>query len=304
MSRAADPHAIDARAARRAFSKASGHYDQAAVLQAEVRRLLLERLQMLKLQPRVALDLGCGTGMASKQLQQRHPASLVIAMDAALGMLGQADQQHSFMQRMFGSGFQRVCADAFRLPLRDASVDLVFSNLMLQWCEPPDAVFAEIRRVLKPEGVLLFSSFGPDTLKELRAAWAAVDARTHVNRFIDMHDLGDAMMRAGLSEPVLDVERFTLTYADAMSLMRELKAIGAHNVTAGRRHGLTGRAALKQMSAAYETYRRDGVLPASYEVVCGQAWGNADPRQHLLHEGEVRIPLTQIARRRSGNPHD
>jgi malonyl-CoA O-methyltransferase len=160
-------------------------------------------------------------------------------------------------------------------------------------------VFAELRRVLKPNGVLLFSSFGPDTLRELRNAWAVVDQHTHVNRFIDMHDLGDAMMRAGLAEPVLDIERFTLTYADAMTLMRELKAIGAHNVTAGRRHGLTGRTALKQMLAAYETQRRDGSLPASYEVVYGQAWGNDRPAKHQ-HDlpDEVHVPISKIGRRK------
>jgi malonyl-CoA O-methyltransferase len=166
---------------------------------------------------------------------------------------------------------------------------------MLQWCEPPDAVFAEVRRVLKPQGVFLFASFGPDTLRELREAWASVDQHTHVNRFIDMHDLGDAMIRAGLAEPVLDVERFTLTYPDVMGLMRELKAIGAHNVTAGRPAGLTGRNALKQMTAAYEPCRRDGVLPASYEVVYGQAWGNDQPMRGL--DGEVRIPINKIGRR-------
>ncbi len=295
-----DQHSLDRRAVRRSFSAASGDYDRVAVLQTEVRNQLLERLDILKLNPAVVLDLGCGTGPASKRLQQRYPQAQVIAMDAAVGMLQQAGMQYTLIQKLPGNflqrGFQRVCADAFRLPLQTASVDLVFSNLMLQWCDPPDAVFAEIRRVLKPEGALLFASFGPDTLRELRTAWASVDQHTHVNRFIDMHDLGDAMMRAGLAEPVLDVERFTLTYSDAMGLMRELKAIGAHNVNAGRLHGLTGRRVFKQMLAAYDTQRRDGVLPASYEVVYGQAWGN-DHVPPALH-GEVCIPISKIGRRR------
>lgn len=299
VASATDDHAIDRLAARRSFSAASAGYDRVAVLQTEVRTRLLERLDIVKLTPAVVLDLGCGTGVASQALQQRYPQAQIIAMDAAFGMMQQAAHHHSFVQKLLRKGFARVCADAYRLPFNSASVDLVFSNLMLQWCDPPDAVFAEIRRVLKADGLVLFASFGPDTLRELRQAWAVVDAHTHVNRFIDMHDLGDAMVRAGLAEPVLDVERFTLTYPDVMDLMRELKAIGAHNVTAGRRHGLTGRAALKQMTVAYESQRRDGVLPASYEVVYGQAWGNDQPLDKLSRglDGEVRIPINKIGRR-------
>ena len=293
-----DLYGVDRRAVRRSFSAASKRYDRFAVLQGEVRSRLLERLDLIELAPVNVLDLGCGTGVASQALQRRYPRAQVIAMDAAFGMLQQAGEQHSWISKLLRKRFTRVCADAYRLPFNTASMDLVFSNLMLQWCDPPDAVFAEVRRVLKPGGAFLFASFGPDTLKELRAAWAAVDSHTHVNRFIDMHDIGDAMVRAGLAEPVLDVDRFTLTYPDVMGLMRELKAIGAHNVTVGRRHGLTGRAALKRMTAVYETQRRDNVLPASYEVVYGQAWGNDRPT--ALSErriGEVAIPLSKIGRR-------
>jgi len=296
-----DQHLIDRLAARRSFSAASSEYDRVAVLQSEVRSRLLERLDLIKLTPAVVLDLGCGTGPASRALQQRYPQAHIVAMDAAFGMLQYSAKQRSLLQRVFSKDVSRVCADAFRLPLKTASVDIAFSNLMLQWCDPPDVVFDELRRVLKPDGMLLFSSFGPDTLRELRNAWASVDSHTHVNRFIDMHDLGDAMMRAGLVEPVLDVERFTLTYADVMTLMRELKAIGAHNVTAGRRHSLTGRNALKQMIAAYEAQRRDGSLPASYEVVYGQAWGNDRPLKNPpdLYD-EVRVPISKIGRRQRG----
>lgn len=289
-----DAYTLDRRAMRQAFSRAGAVYDQVAVLQAEVGGRLLERLDLIKLDVNAALDLGCGTAQASQALQARYPQARVIALDAALGMLRHAPQR-GLLTRWLRKSPMRVCADAYRLPLRDASVDVVFSNLMLQWCDPPDAVFAEVRRVLKPQGAFIFSSFGPDTLRELRSAWASVDDYSHVNRFIDMHDLGDAMLRAGLAEPVLDVERFTLTYSDATVLMRELKAIGAHNVNAGRRHALTGRAALQKLRAAYETFRRDDLLPASYEVVCGQAWGNANSRRD--NSGEVRIPIDRIGRR-------
>jgi len=290
-----EPYAIDRRAMRRAFSAASHDYDQFAVLQAEVRGRLLERLQLIQIEPKVILDLGSGTGQASSALHERYPDAQIIAMDAAFGMLQQSSSLQGGFFGLRRKRFECVCADAFKLPFKDACIDMVVSNLMLQWCDPPDEVFAEVRRVLKPQGVFTFSSFGPDTLKELRSAWLAVDDHVHVNRFIDMHDVGDALMRAGLAEPVLDVEHLTLTYQDAMTLMRELKAIGAHNVAVGRRNGLTGRTALKAMLAAYETYRRDGVLPATYEVVYGHAWGNEQRRTAF---DEVRIPLNRIGRRR------
>lgn len=290
----ADAYTLNRLDVRRSFGDAGDQYDAVAVLQKEVRERLLERLALFNFQPAVVLDLGCGTAHSSSVLYKHYPQARIIALDAALGMLQHASKSRSWLGRKL---YQRVCADAYQLPLKANSIDLVFSNLMLQWCDPPDAVFAEIRRVLKADGVFIFSTFGPDTLRELRTAWQGVDDHTHVNRFIDMHDIGDAMMRAGLAEPVLDIERFTLTYSDVMTLMRELKSIGAHNVTQGRRHGLTGKDALKQMIASYELNRDDGVLPATYEVVFGQAWGNQSASS--MSHGEVRIPANQIGRRNS-----
>lgn len=290
---------LDQRAVRRSFSAAGERYDAVAVLQKEVRERLLERLNLFKLQPSVVLDVGCGTAHSSHQLKTQYPSSTVIALDAALGMLQHANASGGWLGSKWfgGKKINCVCADAMQLPLKSASVDLVFSNLMLQWCDPPDKVFSEVRRVLKPDGVFIFSSFGPDTLRELRNAWSKVDSQPHVNTFIDMHDLGDAMMRAGLAEPVLDIERFTLTYPDALSLMRELKAIGAHNVAAHRQRGMTGKSALNQVIAAYEQYRQNEMLPATYEVVYGQAWGNAAPQTLHRLSSEVRIPLSDIGRR-------
>jgi malonyl-CoA O-methyltransferase len=287
---ASDEHDLEDNAVRKSFDAASRTYDRAAVLQTEVRSRLLERLQIVKLDPEVILDLGAGTGHASRTLKNMFPKAQVIALDIALGMLVEARHQRGILRR-----FNRIAADGRKLPLKAQSVDLVFSNLMVQWCDPPDAVFAEVQRVLKPHGLFTFTTLGPDTLKELRAAWAEVDEHTHVNRFTDMHDVGDALMRARFAEPVLDVEPFTLTYADVYGLMRELKAIGAHNATRGRRPGLTGRRALDKMLAAYETFRDDGKLPATYEVVYGHAWGpvqriGATPR-------EAAIPLSAIGRR-------
>jgi malonyl-CoA O-methyltransferase len=168
---------------------------------------------------------------------------------------------------------------------------------MLQWCGAPDAVFCEVQRVLRPGGFFAFSTFGPDTLRELREAWRAADGHTHVNRFIDLHDLGSALGRAGLTEPVLDVERISVDYPDVMTLMRDLKAIGAHNVTAGRSRGLTGRQALRRMTDAYEALRRDGSLPASYEIIYGAAWGGERAPAGPRSRSEARIPVSAIRRR-------
>ena len=291
-SSAAADWRLDRGALRRAFDRASAGYDAAAVLQARVRQELLTRLELVRLAPRVVLDLGCGTGHGAQALKRRFPRATVIALDLAPGMLRETRRRSRWLRRI-----ERVCADACRLPLADASIDLVYSNLMLQWCDPPDPAIAEMRRVLKPEGLVSFSTFGPDTLRELRAAWAAADAGSHVSGFLDMHDLGDALARAGLAEPVLDVERITLTYADVRGLARDLKAIGAHNATVARQRGLTGRARWQAMTQAYEAYRRDGRLPASYEIVYAVAWG-ASTRPHAAHPGgETRIPVSAIGRR-------
>ena len=286
--------ALDVRRVRDSFSQAAGTYDAAAVLQATVRDELLRRLEVLRMEPAVVVDLGAGTGQASIALKRRYPGGRVVAMDIAHGMLLQARKRQTLLRR-----FDRVVADAAALPLGNASVDMLFSSLMLQWCNDPDRVLRECRRVLRPGGVLHFTTLGPDTLVELRQAWQAADpGHAHVNRFIDMHDLGDALVRAGFAEPVLDVERYTLTYDDARSLMRDLKAIGAHNSTAGRARGLTGKSALARMLAAYEGFRRAGKLPATYEVVFAQAWCPTGPiRTKGQPRAETVVPISQIRRR-------
>ncbi len=284
---------LDRPCIRTSFDRASAHYEAAAVLQARVNEELLGRLELFKLQPQVVLDLGAGTGRGAEELKRRFRRALVVALDMAPGMLREAQRRQHFFRR-----FERVCGDAMRLPFADSSVDVVFSCLMLQWCEPLDVVFAEVRRVLKPEGFFAFSTFGPDTLKELRASWAEVDGYNHVNQFVDMHDVGEALVRAGLVEPVLDVDRTQLTYDDTLALMRDLKAIGAHNVTAGRSRGLTGRGRLAHMQSAYEKYRRNGRLPATYEVIYGAAWGAAGRAGAGIAGGEVRISPSEIGRAR------
>jgi malonyl-CoA O-methyltransferase len=288
-----DSFELDKAGVRAAFDRASSTYEPAAVLQAQVAEELLSRLEPFGFEPAVILDLGAGTGRLTAQLKRRHRRSAVIALDLAPGMLREAARHQRFLRR-----FERVCADAARLPLRSASVDIVFSNLMLQWCDPLDDALAEVRRVLKPQGFFLFSTFGPDTLKELRSAWAEADTYSHVNRFLDVHDIGDALVRAALVEPVLDVDRLQLTYSDALSLMRDLKSIGAHNITAGRPRSLTGRARLQRVVDAYEPFRQNGRLPATYEIVYGAAWGPAGRPASPAHAGEVRIPPSRIRRRK------
>jgi malonyl-CoA O-methyltransferase len=283
---------LDARGVRRSFERASASYEAAAVLQARVGEELLERLDFFKFEPDVVIDLGSGTGRATRELKRRYRRAAVVALDIAPGMLREARRHFGLFSR-----FERVCADARRLPFADATVDVVVSNLMLQWCDEPDGALAEIRRVLKPDGFFAFTTFGPDTLMELRAAWAAVDDYTHVNTFIDMHDIGDALGRAGLTEPVLDVARMTLTYPDVLALMRDLKTIGAHNVTAGRPRGLTGRARLRTMETAYEAARSDGRIPATYEVIYGAAWGSSGRAGARPVGGEVHISPSAIRRR-------
>ena len=292
--RNADEFALSSLEVARSFDRAAGSYDAAAVLQKRVRDELVSRLAMVRLAPSVVIDLGCGTGVAAAALRRRFRRTRVLSLDLSPAMLHEAGRRRRPWRRFAG-----ICADAANLPLADGTVDLIFSNLMLQWCGDPEVVFRECARVLRPGGLLTFTSFGPDTLRELRKAWATADQYTHVNRFIDMHDLGDAMLRAGLAEPVMDVERYTLTYPDVRGLMRDLKAIGAHNVNAGRARGLTGRRALERMTAAYESERRDGRLPATYEVVYGQAWALESGLRSSAPAGEIRIPIGRIGRRGS-----
>jgi malonyl-CoA O-methyltransferase len=290
-------NAIERGEVRRAFGRAAATYDAAAELQRRVRDELLSRLDYVKLEPAAVLDLGAGTGHAALALKRRYPASTVVALDLAESMLREARRRQPLFRR-----FQRVCADAAALPLRSGTVDLVYSNLMLQWCDVPDGVFAECRRVLRAGGLLSFTTFGPDTLVELRRAWAeADDGGVHVSRFLDMHDVGDALVRSGFAEPVMDVDRVTLTYAEVRDLMRDLKAIGAHNAASGRRRGLTGKSTFARMVDAYERERRDGRLPATYEVVYGHAWAPATSERRADPPGVVRVPVGRIGRRQPGS---
>ena len=272
-----DIYTLDKARVRTSFDRAAMTYDAAAILQTEVRQRMFERLALVKLDPQRILDAGCGTGRGSQMLLARYPKSQVLSMDFAMGMLKLTQTSTGGLKQVLKSmlGMQQhnlLCADIESLPIADASMGLVWSNLAVQWCNDLDKTLSEMHRVLQPEGLLMFSTFGPDTLKELRAATNADPNHVHVSRFIDMHDIGDALVRAGFSAPVLDVEHFELTYDDVKSVMRDLKAIGAHNAAQGRNRGLQGRGFLQKIIENYEGYRIAGKLPATYEVVYAHAW--------------------------------
>jgi malonyl-CoA O-methyltransferase len=288
--------ALDRRALARSFDRAGAGYDAAAQLQQRVRAELLERLQYFVLDPQCILDLGAGTCQGSLALHRRFARARVIALDIAPGML-RASPRPGWPRRRF----ERVCADAYALPLASRSVDLVYSNLMLQWCDRPELVFRELARVLKPGAPFVFTSFGPDTLKQLRLAWESVDQGIHVSQFPDMPQLGAALMHAGLAEPVMDVEPHQLLYPDARALMRELQCIGARNAASGRARGLTGRDRLQRMIAAYEQWRTPAGLPATFEVIFGAAFGPAAElggRGDVASAGGYAVPLASLRRSR------
>jgi malonyl-CoA O-methyltransferase len=264
-----DNYRLDKARVRASFNRAADSYDAAAVLQKQVREEMLSRLDLVKLAPQAILDAGCGTGHGSFGLQKRFKSAQIISLDIAPGMLQQTRLQRPLWQKILGKN-NLVCADIESLPIASNSMGLVWSNLALQWCNDLDSALTEVARALQPNGLFMFSTFGPDTLKELRAATS--NGHTHVSRFIDMHDIGDALTRAGFNAPVLDVEHYTLTYDDAKSVMKDLKSIGAHNATNGRARGLQGKGFLQNLTQNYEQFRTQGKLPATFEVIYGHAW--------------------------------
>lgn len=265
-SAAALSNALDKRRVRARFEAAAGSYDTAAVLQRTVADRLVERLDVVRKRPASILDAGCGTGYCTRALARRYPRARVVGADLAWRMASIARRGAGWLAR---SRF--VTADAEGLPFADAAFELVLSNFMLPWCRPA-TVFAEMLRVLQPDGLFVFTTLGPDTLQELRGAWQHADPGAEEHAFLDMHDVGDALVRAGFIEPVMDVERITLTYPDLRALFDDLKALGARGVTARNARGLIGKERFARFRDAYEAMRRDGRLPATCEVVYGHAW--------------------------------
>ena len=286
---------FDRRRLRHSFGRAAAGYAEVAVLQREVESRLLEQLEVLgEKRPLRVLDVGSGPGRASGAIKGRWPKSEVIALDLALPMLRQVGRHTRFWRPV-----KRLCADASHLPLADGSVDLLFSSLCLQWVQDLPAALAEFRRVLRPGGLLLFSTFGPDTLVELREAYLeAGERQPPLSPFAAIQQVGDALMAAGFRNPVVQRELFTLTYPDVMTLLRELRAIGAGDARVHRPRGLGGRGRQRAMVAAYESRREEGRLPSTWEVLTAMAWAPeaGAPRR----EGESDIatfPADRIPRR-------
>ncbi len=287
---------FDSRQLRRAFGRAAPNYAAVAVLQREVESRLLEQLDYVETAPARVLDIGSGPGIASTALRRRWPKAEVVSLDLALPMLQQ--QRGGWLRKPL-----RINADAQALPIVEQSIDLIFSSLCLQWVEDLPATLAGFRRVLRPGGMLLFSTFAEQTLIELRDAFAATDdAPTHVSPFLPLQRIGDAVLAAGFRDPVVDADRFTLTYRDPRELMRELRAIGANNALTTRRRSLTGKARMQRALAAYERERQpDGRLPATWEVGYVHAWG-PQPGQPI-RSGNVDVasfPAAALKIRRRG----
>ncbi len=262
------------------FNKAAGSYDQAALMQQEVGRRTIERLEFIRIEPTRVLDLGAGSGYCTALLKDRFPEAEVHAVDLAFESL----RLHQIAP---------ICADAHFLPFTNDSFDLVFSNMVLHWCENIADVMLEVERVLKPDGVFIFSSLGPDTLKEMRDSWAKIDEYQHVHDFIDMHHIGDALLKCGFSDPVMDSEMLIIEYETLTTLLKDLKNLGVSNIHEKRQRGLMGRQKFQQFLAAYEQYRDEGIYPVTYEVVYGLAFG----KKPVLKSDEISIQVTDIRRR-------
>lgn len=292
---------LDKNAIRLSFDRAASSYDQHAFLQREIESRLLERIEFQRHEPAMILDLGCGTGSASRTLARQFPKAGVIALDWSRAMLVKAGTATG-SEPLSSPAIYRLCADMHALPLAARSADLIFSSLALQWSYDLSAIFREFRRIMRADAMLVFTCFGPDTLHELKQAWRAVDDLPHVNDYPDMHDIGDELLAAGFRDPVMDTERLTLEYPDVMSLMRELKGIGAHNVASQRLHGLTGKTRLQAMLQAYEPFRRGDRYPASYEIIYGTAFAPAEGQPVKTAGGDVATFSVDALRARSRGP--
>ncbi len=280
---------VDGAQVRRRFARVAERYGDGDFLVREIDGRMQARLDYVTLQPRRVLDLGCSRGGSFAGLTARYPQAELLGLDAVPAMLAAGRGNRPGWQRWLGLGKrepQRIAADAGHLPLAAKSIDLVWSNLLLHWLDDPLPALAEAHRVLDVGGLLMFSTLGPDSLRELRAAFA--DGYAHTQRFIDMHDLGDMLVGCGFADPVMDMEVLTLTYDDLDAMFAELRAAGSSCAMKARRHGLTGPRAWAAGRAAYEAMRRDGKLPATFEVVYGHAW-KAEPKQTADGRAIVRF---------------
>ncbi len=272
---------------QRHFDRAATRFGSADFVHERTRDGLLTRLEPLLLEPTTILDLGSATGATGRLLRKRFRRAHVVSLDLSRAMLLQGKQHESWFSR---SSF--VQGDAHHLPFADASFDIVAANQLLPWAPEPQPVFEEVARVLKKGGVFTFATLGPDSLQEIRRAWAGVDEEVHVNRFADMHDIGDGLVRSGLRDPVLDVDHLTISYDNVARLFTDLTHSGARNALAGRARGLTGRSAFAAMQAAMAD--SSGKITLDLELVYGHCWG-VGPKND---SDDYRIDVNQIPIRR------
>ena len=282
------PPALIARDVRRRFDRAAAGFDEADFIHRVTFDALLQRLSPVRIQPHIILDLGCATGSGSKPLTRRFRGCRVISLDTSFAMLRLAARRKSIFTKR-----PALQCDASRIPLKGGSVDLVFANMLLPWIDDLPACLSDIARVLRKDGVFAFATLGPDSLSEVRAAWRSIDADWHVNAYPDMHDIGDALVRAGLRDPVLDVDHLTVTYRNTDALYRDLTRTGGRNCLRGRRKALTGKNRFHAMDQLLAANMTEDVLSLRLELVYGHAWGGG-PR---LPEGEYRVDPALIPRR-------
>ena len=273
---------------RRRFDRAAEEFEEFDFVHSVTRNGLLARLEPMVVEAKTVVDLGCATGSACKPLAKRFRRAHIIALDLSAGMLQQVRRKQSWFTK-----YSLLHASATAIPLVDQSVDVVFANQLLPWIDTSATMFAEVARVLRENGLFLFATLGPDSLSGLRQAWRSTDTGVHVNRFPDMHDIGDAAIRAGLTDPVLDVDRLSVTYQDAGALFRDLTGCGARNSLAHRSHTLIGKSRFDTMTATLERHRKNGTIELDLELIYGHCWG-AGPRSR---DSEIRIDPGQIGRR-------
>lgn len=284
---------IDSQSVRRHYDRRARTCGAVDAIPREIAARMAERLDYIRIEPRRVLDLGCGTGADLAALKARYPGAAHLGLDFSLPMLAQHSTPasgllHRLLRRQDRPQF--LAGDARTLPLAPRSISLVWSNLMLNWCDDPLPALREVHRVLEIDGLLMFSTLGPDTLKELRLALPP----SRVHRFIDMHDLGDVLVSAGFSDPVMDMQMLSVTYRDFNDLLRDLRLGGHACADSTRPRGLTGRQTWARARQAYEKLRRDGVLPATLELVFGHAWKGSPKTDE---QGRAVVRFDRSARR-------